>query len=263
MKWVDVPQWVRASAQVPPDDRLASTSVAHSTCPPSHGSTELEGARRQAAGRRPEMRIVVDSRISLKAVQRGTPTVSSGRKAAVPDALWRVEGTPPGSKSGAGIHGGSSGTWESPRSPCHIPGMGDRATKSPGVLGERRSEHEPARDTPNGQKQARYRGASDKRSAARGAAGQSSRRLVPEQVGKCSPKTHWREGDAGHHVELDRATGETLRSPTVPPHSSALRRKPPALPSGCLRPARISSTQTFCARLPVKRARPVRRASMG
>jgi hypothetical protein len=27
----------------------------------------------------------------------------------------------------------------------------------------------------------------------------------------------WREGDAGHHAELDRATGETLNSPTVTP----------------------------------------------
>ena len=29
--------------------------------------------------------------------------------------------------------------------------------------------------------------------------------------------THWREGDAGHHVELARPPGETLRSPTVTP----------------------------------------------
>ena len=29
--------------------------------------------------------------------------------------------------------------------------------------------------------------------------------------------THWREGDAGHHAELDRPTGDTLRSPTVTP----------------------------------------------
>ena len=29
--------------------------------------------------------------------------------------------------------------------------------------------------------------------------------------------THWREGDAGHHMWLDGKTGETLRSPTVTP----------------------------------------------
>jgi len=29
--------------------------------------------------------------------------------------------------------------------------------------------------------------------------------------------THWREGDAGHHVELERPTGDTLRAPTVTP----------------------------------------------
>jgi RNA-directed DNA polymerase len=34
-------------------------------------------------------------------------------------------------------------------------------------------------------------------------------------VGKRGPKTHWREGDAGHHVELNGKTGDTLRSPTV------------------------------------------------
>src|SRR3989442_5635984 len=79
------------------------------------------------------MSIVVDKRIALKVVRRGKPTVSSGRKAAVLDALWRALRTPPGSKSGACIHRGSSGTWESHVSPCHIPGMGDRVTKSPGV----------------------------------------------------------------------------------------------------------------------------------
>jgi hypothetical protein len=49
MKWVDVTQWVRARAQVPPDESRASKSVANSTCTPSNGSTELEGAKKQAA----------------------------------------------------------------------------------------------------------------------------------------------------------------------------------------------------------------------
>src|SRR5262249_47840725 len=37
--------------------------------------------------------------------------------------------------SGACVERGNSGTWESHLSPCAIPGMGDRVTKSPGVPG--------------------------------------------------------------------------------------------------------------------------------
>ena len=96
------------------------------------------------------MSIVVDSRISLKAGSRGTPTVSSGRQAAVQSASGQVLRTPPGSQSGACMHGGNSGTWESHLSPCDIPGMGDRATKSPGVVWGLRPDHEPLRDTTNG-----------------------------------------------------------------------------------------------------------------
>src|SRR5881397_1269867 len=119
------------------------------------------------------MSIVVDKRIALKGVRRGKPTVSSGRKAAVLEALWRAGRTPPGSESGACIHRGSSGTWESPLSPCHIPGMGDRVTKSPGVVWGPRPGHKPGRDNTNEPKRTRYREASDKRSDLRGAVGQS------------------------------------------------------------------------------------------
>ena len=55
---------------------------------------------------------------------RGKPTVSTDRKAAVLGALWRVRRTPPGSESGACIHRGSAGTWESRLSPCPTPGLG-------------------------------------------------------------------------------------------------------------------------------------------
>jgi hypothetical protein len=75
--------------------------------------------------------------------------------------------------SGAWLHRGSSGTWESHLSPCHTPGMGDRVTKGPGVVWEFRPDDEPVRDTTNGLKQARYRGASAKRSVPRGAERQS------------------------------------------------------------------------------------------
>jgi hypothetical protein len=173
MKLVVVTQWVRARAQVPPDQSLASRSEVTSTCTPSNGRTKLDGARMQAACLSPEKCIVVDNRITLKAVQRGTPTVSSGRKAAVLGAGGRGRRTPPGSKSGACIHRGSSGTWESHRSPCHTPGVGDRVTKGPGVVWGFRPDHEPVRDPTNRQKQARYRDASDKRSVPRWAERQS------------------------------------------------------------------------------------------
>ena len=78
----------------------------------------------QAVRWSPEMSNVVDTWITLKAVMRGKPTGSSGRKAAVLRALWRVRRTPPGSKSRACMHRGSSGTWESHLFPCHIPGLG-------------------------------------------------------------------------------------------------------------------------------------------
>ena len=55
----------------------------------------------QAASLRLEMGRVVDNRITLKTVQRGTPTVSSGRKAAVLGAGGRVRRTPPGSNVAA------------------------------------------------------------------------------------------------------------------------------------------------------------------
>jgi len=45
----------------------------------------------------PEISIVVDNRILLNVVSRRTPTVSSGRKAAVLGAIRRVPRTPPGS----------------------------------------------------------------------------------------------------------------------------------------------------------------------
>ena len=79
------------------------------------------------------MGIVVVKRMSLKVVARGKPTVSSGWKAAVLGAFWRVRRTPPGSESGACLQRGNWGTWESHLSPCFIPGLGDRVTKSPGV----------------------------------------------------------------------------------------------------------------------------------
>ena len=125
-------------------------------------------------------------------------------QAAVPDALWRVEGTPPGSKSGACLQRGSSGTWESPRSPCHMPGTGDRVTKSPGVIWGLRPDDEPVRDSTNQRKRTRYRGARAKRSAARRAGWQSERRIVPVQVGTRCP----RDPRAGRRRRAARSAGQ-------------------------------------------------------
>jgi hypothetical protein len=80
---------------------------------------------------------------------------------------------PTGSERGAGLHRGSSGTWESHLSPGDMSGWGDRRIKGPGVVGALRPNHEPARDTTNTQTPARYRGASDQRRASRGAGWQS------------------------------------------------------------------------------------------
>lgn len=69
--------------QVPPTQSLASRVVAISACQPREGSTEPEGARRQAAVWSPEMCIVVDHWII---------PVEAGKKA---DTLARVEGSSP------------------------------------------------------------------------------------------------------------------------------------------------------------------------
>jgi hypothetical protein len=57
--------------------------------------------------------------------------------------------------SGACSQRGRSGTWESHRSPCHMAGMGDRVTRSPGGVGGLRPDPGPARDTTNKPKPAR------------------------------------------------------------------------------------------------------------
>ena len=183
MKLVVVTQWVRTRVPVPPDERLASRSVANSTCQPSNGSTELEEARRQAASLSPEICIVVVNRIAV-AVLRQKPTVCMRRKATILCAVWQVHRTPPGSESGACLHRGSSGTWENHLSPRTMPGLGDRVTKRPGMPWGLHPGHEPTRDTTNAMKQARYREASAKRSDPRGTRWQSSRRIVPGKVGK-------------------------------------------------------------------------------
>ena len=65
----------------------------------------------------PEMGIVVVTGIN-PGKPGGKPTLSDERKAAVLRALWPANRTPPGSETGACVHGGGPGTWESRLSPC-------------------------------------------------------------------------------------------------------------------------------------------------
>jgi hypothetical protein len=148
---------------------------------------------------------VVDNRRTLQAVPRGTPTVSSGRQAAVLGAGGRVRRTPPGSQSGAGLPRGSAGTWERHLAPCQTPGVGDRVTTGPGVVWGLRPDHEPVRDTTHAQKWARYRGASDERSDPRRAWWQSERSIVPTSVGNPGP----RDPREGRRRRASRGAGET------------------------------------------------------
>jgi len=147
---------------------------------------------------------VVARRISLKAGGRGTPTVSTGRKAAVLDATWRAPRTPPGSESGACLQRGSAGTGASHLSP----GTGGRsgepadartlawprgASTEPRAGNGDRARREPARD----------RAARDTRSVPRGAGWQSERRLVAGKVGKRGPS----DPRAGRRRRASRGAG--------------------------------------------------------
>jgi hypothetical protein len=91
--------------------------------------------------------------------------------------------------------------------------MGDRATKSPGVVRWLRPGHEPKRDTTN-------------RTEAGKVLGERAKLLKTGKLAVLAEHstyeseaqaTHRREGEAGHHVVLDRKTGDTLRSPIVTP----------------------------------------------
>jgi hypothetical protein len=179
------------------------------------------------------MRIGVDTRIALKAVTRGKPTVSSGRKAAVLDAPWRVPRTPPGSTNGAGIQRGSSGTWESPLSPW-------QQVRSGGP-----DDHRPWRG----------RGASTRSRALRGhhertAAGKVSGRERQAQcfeTGRVAVFAAQRTGEGGEPSPTGPTGGQATPGLTVcwtarrerpcdhqpsPHNASGLRHRPPAIPLG-------------------------------
>jgi len=123
----------------------------------------------------------------------------------------RVHRPPPGSERGAWLQRGNSGTWENPLSPRITPGVGDRMTKGPGVTWGLHPGQEPEGDTTNAVQQARYREASDKRSAPRRAGGSLSGAAYRGRGGTATHGTHWREGDAGHN-DIWRALWERLRA---------------------------------------------------
>jgi hypothetical protein len=62
------------------------------------------------------------------AVPKGKPTVCMHRKAAALRAPWQALRAPPGSKNGACLHRGDSGTWESHR----LPGKASRKRRDTG-----------------------------------------------------------------------------------------------------------------------------------
>jgi hypothetical protein len=155
---------------------------------PCKGVYEAGGSEKAGRVMEPRKEYSRGQEESPQEVLRGKPTVSSGRKAAVLGATWQASRTPPGSENEACIHRGSLGTWESHLSPCHIPGLGHRVPKGPGVAWTLPPRHEPLGDTTNGRKQARYREASDERSDPRRAWWQSERRIVPKQVGNQGPR---------------------------------------------------------------------------
>src|SRR5262249_39631560 len=72
--------------------------------------------------------------------------------------------------SGACLHRGNSGTWESHLSPCPHARIGGPDDQKPWRGRGLPPDHEPVRDTTNVRKQARYREASDERSEMGGAA---------------------------------------------------------------------------------------------
>ena len=94
--------------------------------------------------------------------ERATPTACSGRKAAVLEAPRRGPRTPPGSASGAGVHRGDAGTWESPGSPGVIAGGGGPPdeVKTPGVARRRppRTRAGPEQGPPSQRRDPRHRG---------------------------------------------------------------------------------------------------------
>jgi hypothetical protein len=149
------------------------------------------------------MRRVVDSRILLKVVSRRKPTVSSGRKAAVLGATWRVTRTPPEVWE-QGMH---RVTGARGRTTCLLATFPDRGTGRPKALAWPGGVHEVASPcgTPRTpRKPARDWEASDERSNPRRAGRESERSIVPVKVGNRGP----RDPREGRRRWASRSAGE-------------------------------------------------------
>src|SRR5262249_17664046 len=153
-----------------------------------------------------------------KVYRGGQPTVCTHGKAAVLSAFWRVRRTPPGSESGACLHRGNSGTWESHRAPGDRPGMGDRATQSPGVGWALRPGHEPGGETTN---EGSTPGIGERATSEEPREGQVAVVASHPTVerGEVRPKRPTGgKATSGRAVSEERYTRETRRSPIVSPH---------------------------------------------
>src|SRR5437764_11159368 len=117
------------------------------------------------------------------------------------------------------------------------PGVGDRVTQGPGVVGALRPGHEPCGETTNGEKHARYRGTSDKGRTPRGTGGSRRGASYRGRWGPEAQGTHGRTGDDEQRFPWARNTRETVCSPIVSPDppwpapraAAALREEPSAV----------------------------------
>ena len=150
MKLVVVTQWVRTGRF---KSHLTKASPAGqectSTCHPAMGVRswrERGGRPRDGAPKRVESWTAGEP----QGIQRGKPTVSTHRKATVLGAIQAsAQDTTGVCRAGHGFRGG---TRERGRATCLrviTPGLGDRATKGPGVIWGFLPDHEPERDTTN------------------------------------------------------------------------------------------------------------------
>ena len=144
MKLVVVTQWVRPARG---KSHLTKAQPAGQECTPR--APPVMGVRSwRERGRRPRDSAPKYGELwatgSVSSCREGKPTVCSDRKAAVLDAPRRVCRTPPGSESGACVHRGDSGTWES-----HMVSLGHIRGRSADRHGEdsRRGEEASASHT--------------------------------------------------------------------------------------------------------------------
>ena len=92
--------------------------------------------------------------------------------------------------------------------PCYKAGLGARGPKAGHVGGSTRHEHSGTPKTNRSRQVGSERRAKDRN-------GSVALVELYGEVGIVKQSDPWREGDTGHHAELEGKTGDTLRSPTV------------------------------------------------